>query len=84
MPLPEPKKPVKFEHVVKVYDRDNEWLGELVANDTNAITGEPMAWCFRPVDSGLLSQEELESIADKLEKLNAEECPVKEDSGSEG
>lgn len=71
---------LKFEHTIKVYDSDNDWIGDLVANDTNAITGEPMAWCFRPVDSGLLSQEELESIANKLEKLNAGACPVK-DSG---
>ena len=71
---------LKFEHTVKVYDSSNDWIGEIIPNDRNVITGRPMAWCFRPADSGLLAQEELESIANKLAELNAEECPVK-DSG---
>lgn len=63
------KKSVTFEHVVKIYGRDNELLGELVANDTSVITGEPMAWGFNPADQQL-SEDELVIIAEKLKELN--------------
>lgn len=65
---------MRFEASVRsVISIDNELLGQIESFDTDAVTKQPIAWNFRPADGVVLTDDDLHTIADKLDELNGAE-----------